>query len=72
MQLEPVRNEVTFGVNAIYLNRAKMGFYPTYYVVEDEFVTEDRARRLINYQDRSSSSATMSTTVSTANPMLSR
>ena len=40
--LSLLRNEVTFGVNAIYLNRAKMGFYPTYYVVEDEFVAEDR------------------------------
>jgi hypothetical protein len=38
-----LRGELTFGVNAIYLNRANMGFDPTYYVVEDEFVAEDRA-----------------------------
>ena len=38
-----LKSEITFGVNAIYLNREKMGFYPTYYVVEDDFVAEDRA-----------------------------
>jgi hypothetical protein len=38
-----LKDEITFGVNAIFLNRDKMGFYPTYYVVEDEFVAEDRA-----------------------------
>ena len=41
--LSSLRGEVTFGVNAIYLNRQKMGFLPTYYVVEDEFIAEDRA-----------------------------
>jgi hypothetical protein len=38
-----LRNEITFGVNAIYLNREAMGFHTTYYVVEDNFVAEDRA-----------------------------
>jgi hypothetical protein len=38
-----LKGEITFGVNAIYLNQEKMGFYPTYYVVEDDFVAEDRA-----------------------------
>jgi hypothetical protein len=38
-----LKPEITFGVNAIYLNRERMGFDPTYYVVEDEFVAEDRA-----------------------------
>ena len=41
--LRLLRDEVTFGVNAIFLNRDRMGFYPSYYVVEDEFVAEDRA-----------------------------
>jgi hypothetical protein len=44
--LSLLRNEVTFGVNAIYLNREKMGGYPTYYVVEDEFIAEDRAAEI--------------------------
>ena len=41
--LSLLKGEVTFGVNAIFLNRERMGFYPTYYVVEDDFVAEDRA-----------------------------
>ena len=41
--LRLLRDEVTFGVTAIFLNHDRMGFYPSYYVVEDEFVAEDRA-----------------------------
>ena len=41
--LHLMKDEITFGVNAIYLNRERMGFAPTYYVVEDEFVAEDRS-----------------------------
>ena len=41
-----LKNEKTFGVNAIYTNYDKMGFYPTYYVVEDVFVAEDRAQEI--------------------------
>ncbi len=44
--LSLLRNEITFGVNAIFLNRETMGFYPTYYVVEDEFIAEDRAAEI--------------------------
>ena len=44
--LSPLQNEITFGVNGIFLNREKMGFLPTYYVVEDEFVAEDRAAEI--------------------------
>ena len=44
--LSLLRHEITFGVNAIYLNHEKMGFYPTYYVVEDEFIAEDRAAEI--------------------------
>ncbi len=37
-----LKNEYTFGVNAIYTNFDKMGFSPNYYFVEDIFVAEDR------------------------------
>jgi hypothetical protein len=44
-----LRNEVVFGVNGIFLNYEKMGFYPTYYVVEDVFVAEDRDKQINSY-----------------------
>ncbi len=43
VDLRLLKDEETFGVNAIYLNREKMGFLPTHYIVEDIFVAEDRA-----------------------------
>jgi hypothetical protein len=43
LDLTPLKDEFTFGVNAIYLNKDKMGFLPTHYIVEDVFVAEDRA-----------------------------
>lgn len=43
VDLTKLKNETTFGVNAIYLNREKMGFLPTHHIVEDVFVAEDRA-----------------------------
>ena len=51
LDLTKLKNEFTFGVNAIYLNYDKMGFYPTYYVVEDTFVAEDRAEEINNYKE---------------------
>lgn len=45
-----LKNEFTFGVNAIFLNYEKMGFYPTYYVVEDVFVAEDRAQEINQFK----------------------
>lgn len=45
-----LRGEFTFGVNSIFLNYENMGFHPTYYVVEDVFVAEDRAEQIDNYQ----------------------
>jgi len=48
--LQPLENEITFGVNAIYLNSDKMGFHPTYYVVEDVFVAEDRSKEINDYE----------------------
>jgi hypothetical protein len=44
-----MKNDVCFGVNGIYLNEDKMGFAPTYYVVEDIFVAEDRADEINTY-----------------------
>jgi len=41
-----LKNEYTFGVNAIYTNYDRMGFYPTFFVVEDTFVAEDRAAEI--------------------------
>lgn len=42
IDLTKLKNEFTFGVNAIYTNYENMGFFPTFYVVEDIFVAEDR------------------------------
>ncbi|MFC1714998.1 6-hydroxymethylpterin diphosphokinase MptE-like protein [Candidatus Poribacteria bacterium] len=47
--LRLLKNEITFGVNSIFLNYEKMGFHPTYYVVEDVFVAEDRAEEINAY-----------------------
>lgn len=44
--LRLLKNEVTFGVNSIFLNQKNMGYYPTFYVVEDVFVAEDRAAEI--------------------------
>jgi len=44
-----LKNETTFGLNSIFLNYEKMGFHPTYYVVEDVFVAEDRSKEINQY-----------------------
>ena len=44
-----LRDELTFGVNNIFLNYEKMGFAPTYYVVEDILLAEDRADQINCY-----------------------
>lgn len=49
LDLTLLKNEFTFGVNAIYTNYDKMGFYPSFYVVEDIFVAEDRAPEINAY-----------------------
>ena len=46
LDLTLLKNEYTFGANAIYLNHDKMGFYPTFYVVEDILVAEDRSSEI--------------------------
>jgi hypothetical protein len=38
----PLRKEITFGANAVFLIFDWLGFQPTYYAVEDWFVYEDR------------------------------
>ncbi len=48
--LNLLKNEITFGVNSIFLNHNRMGFHPTYYVVEDVFVAEDRAEEINCYR----------------------
>lgn len=45
-----LRDEFTFGVNSIFLNRDTMGFSPTYYVVEDPLVLEDRHGQINAYR----------------------
>lgn len=49
LDLTLLKNEYTFGVNAIYLNYDKMQFSPTFYVVEDYLVAEDRASEINSY-----------------------
>ena len=38
----PLKSEITFGVNGVFLIFDWLGFQPTYYTVEDWFVYEDR------------------------------
>jgi len=44
--LTMLKDEVTFGFNSIFLNFEKMGFAPTYYIVEDCLVAEDRSKEI--------------------------
>jgi hypothetical protein len=46
LDLTLMKGEITFGVNGIYLNQEKMGFLPTYYVIEDYLIAEDRASEI--------------------------
>jgi hypothetical protein len=46
VDLNQLNKEITFGVNGIYLNYNKMGFYPTYYVIEDYLIAEDRSEEI--------------------------
>lgn len=49
LDLTKLKDEYTFGVNAIYLNYDKMKFHPTFYVIEDYLVAEDRAEEINKY-----------------------
>ena len=44
--LSRLKDEVTFGVNGIFLKFDEIGFKPTFYVVEDHLVAEDRADQI--------------------------
>lgn len=46
MDLRPLRHEITFGSNAIYLLEERLGFLPTYLTVEDPLPAEDNAKEL--------------------------
>jgi len=46
MDLAKLKDEITFGVNNIFYNFGQMGFKPTFYVVEDKLVAEDRAEEI--------------------------
>lgn len=48
--LRLLKDEITFGVNSIFLNYDKMGFHPNYYVVEDVLVAEDRSEQINAYR----------------------
>ena len=43
MDLSPLKDEITFGFNAFFLIRDRVGFLPTYYLVEDPLPAEDNA-----------------------------
>jgi hypothetical protein len=51
IDLTLMKDEITFGVNAIYLNYEKMQFYPTYYAVEDPLVAADRKDEINAYHE---------------------
>ncbi len=51
LDLTKLSGETCFGVNAIYTNFNKMGFYPTYYVLEDNLVAEDRFEEINEYRE---------------------
>lgn len=46
VDVNKMAGEATFGVNGIFLNFEKMSFTPTYYVVEDALVAQDRAPQI--------------------------
>ena len=46
---KPLKNEYTFGVNAVFLIFDWLGFQPTYYCVEDWLVYEDRFDEIKKY-----------------------
>lgn len=50
VDLSKLAGEVTFATNSIFLKTDECGFAPTYYVVEDILVAEDRARRIDSYK----------------------
>jgi hypothetical protein len=50
LDLTLLKDEFTFGVNAIYLNYEKMKFHPNFYMVEDSLVAHDRKDEINEYE----------------------
>jgi hypothetical protein len=50
MNLENLKGEVTFCVNSFFLKSAQLSWMPTFYVVEDHLVAEDRREELASLQ----------------------
>ncbi|MFC1524554.1 6-hydroxymethylpterin diphosphokinase MptE-like protein [Thermodesulfobacteriota bacterium] len=48
IDLDLLKDEITIGTNGLYLSFGKSDFRPTYYLVEDDLVAEDRAEDLSN------------------------
>jgi hypothetical protein len=46
LNLAPLKSEITFGTNAIFLNYEAMGFQPNYYCAYDTLLAEDRAAEI--------------------------
>jgi len=46
MDLSPLKSEITFGHNAFYLIADRLGFLPTYYVIEDPLPAEDNSTEI--------------------------
>lgn len=46
LDMTKLKDEITFGVNNIFYNFENMGFKPTFYVVEDRLVAQDRASEI--------------------------
>lgn len=49
MDLEKLSGETTFAVNGFFLKAATLSWRPTYYVVEDHLVAEDRREEIIEF-----------------------
>jgi hypothetical protein len=50
IDLRKLANEYTFGANSIYYKTKEMGFYPTYFVIEDTHVMRDNIIELNAYE----------------------
>lgn len=50
LDLSLLKNEITFGVNSIFLNFRKMGYPVTYYAVEDSHVIRERGKEIANLE----------------------
>ncbi len=46
LDMTKLKDEITFGVNNIFYNFETMGFKPTFYIVEDRLIAQDRANEI--------------------------